>query len=259
MQHSSSEKALAAERLARLRDLVRARRVMRLQEICRALAVSTATARRDLEELERRGELRRVHGGAVSVESRLEEPLFDDKTTLAAREKQHIAAAALARIKAGETIYLDGGSTVLALARLLRDRTNVTVVTNSLRAANELGGAGPRLILVGGELRRLSQTVVGPLTRSVLEELHVDRAFMGTMGFGAEGMTTTDAGEAFTKELVMRRAREVVLLADSSKAGKILFARAGRLEQVQLVITDKRLAPAWAKELTKRGIKVQKV
>jgi len=82
---------------------------------------------------------------------------------------------------------------------------------------------------------------------------------MGTMGFGADGLTTTDAGEAFTKELVMRRAREVVLLADSSKAGKILFARAGRLEQVHVVITDKHLAPEWTKELTKRGVKIEKV
>ena len=259
MTQKAPEKALAAERLDQIRDLVRSRRVIRLQELCREVDVSMATARRDLEELEKCGELRRVHGGAVSVESRLEEPLFDDKTALAAREKQRIAAAALARIQPDETIYLDGGSTVLALAQLLRDRQNLTVVTNSLRAAIELSGAGPRLILVGGELRRLSQTVVGPLTRSVLEELHVDRAFMGTMGLSGEGMTTTDAGEAFTKELVMRRAREVVLLTDSSKAGKILFARAGRLEQVHLVITDKHLAPEWTKELTRRGVKIQKV
>ena len=259
MQHDTPEKALAPERLARLRELVRARRVVRLQEICRELGISTATARRDLEELEQRGELQRVHGGAVSVESRLEEPLFDDKTSRAAREKQHIAAAALELIKPGETIYLDGGSTVLALARLLRERTNVTVVTNSLRAALELAGAGPRLIFVGGELRRLSQTVVGPLTRSILEELHVDRAFMGTMGLTETGLTTTDPGEAYTKELVMRRAREVILLADSSKVGKVSFARAGRLEQVNMLITDKRLDPAWARELAKRGVKIQKV
>ena len=259
MTHAATEKALAAERLAQLHELVLARRVVRLQELCRLLGVSPATARRDLEALEKRGELRRVHGGAVSVESRLEEPLFDDKTSLAAREKQRIAAAALERIQPGETIYLDGGSTVLALARLLRDRTKVTVVTNSLRAASELAGAGPRLLLVGGELRRLSQTLVGPLTRSVLEELHVDRAFMGTMGFAEQGLTTTDVGEAFTKELVMRRAREVVLLADSSKAGKVLFARAGRLEQVQVLITDKQLDADWGRTLARHGVKVIKV
>ena len=77
MTQQAPEKALAAERLDRIRDLVRARRVIRLQELCREVGVSMATARRDLEELEKRGELRRVHGGAVSVESRLEEPLFD--------------------------------------------------------------------------------------------------------------------------------------------------------------------------------------
>jgi DeoR/GlpR family transcriptional regulator of sugar metabolism len=258
MTHQAPEKVLAAERQGRIRELVRARRVVRLQELCRELGVSMATTRRDLEELEKHGDLRRVHGGAVSLDTRLDEPLFDDKTALAAREKQRIAAAALDLIKPGATIYLDGGSTVLALARLLRDRTNLTVVTNSLRAAIELGGAGPRLILVGGELRRLSQTVVGPLTRSILEGLHVDRAFMGTMGFGAEGLTTTDAGEAFTKELVMRRAREVVLLADSSKAGKIMFAQAGRLEQVHVLITDKKIDAEWAKTLAKHGVKVVK-
>ena len=80
MQHETLEKALAPERLAQLRELVRARRVIRLQEICRELGVSTATARRDLEELEKRGELRRVHGGAVSVESWLEEPLFSSSS-----------------------------------------------------------------------------------------------------------------------------------------------------------------------------------
>jgi len=259
MTHEGPGKALAAERLDRLRALVRARRVVRLQELCRALGVSPATARRDLAELEKSGELRRVHGGAVSVESRLAEPLFDDKTALAAREKQRIAAAALALIKPGETVYLDGGSTVLALARRLRDRTHVTVVTNSLRAAIELAGAGPRLILVGGELRRLSQTVVGPLTRALLEELHVDRAFMGTMGVTPDGLTTTDPGEAYTKELVMRRARAVVLLADSGKIGKVSFARAGRLEQVDVLITDRRLDAARAKALAQRGVKVLKV
>jgi len=259
MAHDPTEKALAAERLGRLRELVRARRVVRLQEVCRELDVSTATARRDLAELEQCGDLRRVHGGAVSVESRLAEPLFDDKTARAAREKQRIAQAALQLIRPGETIYLDGGSTVLALARLLRDRTQVTVVTNSLRAAIELAAAGPRLLLVGGELRRLSQTLVGPLTRSLLEELHVDRAFMGTMGLTPEGLTTTDPGEAYTKELVMHRAREVVLLADHSKFDKVLFARAGRLEQVQVLITDKKLDAAWARALSQHGVKVQKV
>lgn len=248
---------LAPQRQDALRALVRERGVIRLDDLCRELKVSPATARRDLDQLERVGAIRRVHGGAVSVDSRLDEPLFDDKTSLAAKEKLRIAEAALAFVADGETIYLDGGSTVLGLARLLRERTNLTVVTNSLRAAHELAGHGPRLILIGGELRRLSQTMVGSLTRLVLHELHLDKAFMGTIGLAPkEGMTTTDPSEAFTKELVMRQARQVILLADSSKAGKVAFARAGSLDEVDVLITDAKLDKQFARELAEKKIKL---
>ncbi len=257
---NGNHKELAPRRHDNLRELIRGSGVIRVEEICRRLRVSPATVRRDLNQLETAGAIRRVHGGAVSVESRLDEPLFDDKASIAAREKNRIAEAAMKFVETGDTIYLDGGSTVLEFARLLRERKNITVVTNSLRAAHELAGRGPRLILIGGELRRLSQTIVGPLTRFTLQELHVDKAFMGTIGFTMrEGLTTTDPSEAFTKELVMSRARQVILLADSAKAGKVSFARAGRLENVHVLITDKQLDKDFAKELTKTGIKLIKV
>jgi DeoR/GlpR family transcriptional regulator of sugar metabolism len=257
---NGNQKELAPRRLDNLRELIRGQGVIRIEEICRQLRVSPATVRRDLDELEKAGAIRRVHGGAVSVESRLEEPLFDDKASMAAQEKHRIAEAALQFVAPGDTIYLDGGSTVLEFAHRLHDRTNLTVVTNSLRAAHELAGRGPRLILIGGELRRLSQTMVGPLTRFVLQELHVDKAFMGTIGLALkEGMTTTDPGEAYTKELVMSQARQVILLADSGKAGKVAFARAGHLEKVHVFVTDKQLDKHFAKELAKKGIKLVRV
>jgi DeoR/GlpR family transcriptional regulator of sugar metabolism len=257
---NGNQKELAPRRLDNLRELIRGKGVIRIEEICSQLRVSPATVRRDLDQLEESGAIRRVHGGAVSVESRLEEPLFDDKASIAAREKHHIAEAALQFVEPGDTIYLDGGSTVLEFAQLLHDRTNLTVVTNSLRAAHELAGRGPRLILIGGELRRLSQTMVGPLTRCVLRELHVDKAFMGTIGLSLkEGMTTTDPGEAYTKELVMSQARLVILLADSGKAGKVAFARAGGLENIHALVTDKQLDKHFAKELTRKGIKLVRV
>ena len=255
-----NHKELAPRRLDNLRELIRGKGVIRVEEICSQLRVSPATVRRDLDQLEEAGSIRRVHGGAVSVDSRLEEPLFDDKASIAEREKYHIAQAALQFVEAGDTIYLDGGSTVLEFAQLLHDRTNLTVVTNSLRAAHELAGRGPRLILIGGELRRLSQTMVGPLTRCILQGLHLDKAFMGTIGLTLkEGMTTTDPGEAYTKELVMSQARQVILLADSGKAGKVAFARAGGLERIHTLITDKQLEKNFAKELARRGIKLVRV
>jgi len=249
------QKALAPQRWDNLRALIRDNGVNRVEDLCRRLRVSAATVRRDLDLLERSGAIRRVHGGAVSAESRLDESLFADKTALAVREKRCIAGAALKFIEPGDTIYLDGGSTVLELARLLGERSNLTVVTNSLHAAHELAGRGPRLIVIGGELRRLSQTLVGPLTRLLLQELHLDKAFMGTIGFALkEGLTTTDPSEAFTKQAVMAQARQVIVLADSSKAGKVSFASAGRWASVHVLITDK--PPAFAGALVHKGVKI---
>jgi DeoR family transcriptional regulator, fructose operon transcriptional repressor len=250
-----NQKALAPQRWHDLRTLIRERGVIRIEDLCRVLKVSAATVRRDLDQLERAGSIQRVHGGAVSVENRLEEPVFAEKTARAVREKRRIAEAALKFVEPGDTIYLDGGSTVLELARLLRERNNLTVVTNSVQAAVELAVRGPRLILVGGELRRLSQTLVGPLTRLILQELHLDKAFMGTIGFSLkDGLTTTDPSEAFTKELVMEQARQVIVMADGSKAGKVSFACAGRWEQVHVLVTDRPFN--FGKQLASKGIRI---
>lgn len=251
----SVTKDLAPRRHERLCQIVREEYVVRVEDLARQLRVSSATVRRDLEQLESLGEVRRVHGGAVGIESRLDEPLFDVKTSIAAREKQRIARAALTFIQPNDTIFLDGGSTVLELARLIKDRMNITVATNSIRAALELAARGPRLILIGGEFRRLSQTLVGTLTRFTLDGLHLDKAFMGTIGITLEeGLTTTDPNEAYTKELVMRHAREVYLLADHSKIGKVSFSQAGLLERVGVVITDNPVDRKFAQRLRKRGV-----
>ena len=252
-----SPKDLAPERQKQLREIIRQKGVARVEELCKLLSASAATVRRDLQQLENDGRIRRVHGGALSLESGLEEPLFDDKASIAPIEKRRIANGALALIRAGDTIYLDGGSTLLELARLLVERVDVTVVTNSLRAAVELSGRGPRLILVGGELRRLSQTTVGPLTTALLKELHVTTAFMGTIGVTLDkGLSTTDPDEAFTKQYVLSTADSVVLLADSTKLGRASFAKAGDWDDVDVLITDKKADMKFVRIARKKGLKV---
>jgi DeoR/GlpR family transcriptional regulator of sugar metabolism len=248
---------LAARRRQRLVLLVESRGAARLEELSAALGVSQATVRRDLNAVATAGRLRRVHGGAVSVDERVDEPHFDVKAAAAAPEKGRIAARAVELLAPGDTIYLDSGSTVLAVARLLRGWTRLTVVTNSLPVATELVGRGPRLIVIGGELRATSRALVGPLTRLLLDELHVDRALMGTYALSLEdGLTTTDPAEAYTKQLVASRAREVILLADSSKVGTRSFVRAGRLADVDIVITDTGIDPKTVRTLTRRGVRV---
>ncbi len=248
---------LAAMRRERLADLVATRRAARLEELSAVLGVSTATVRRDLNALAAAGRLRRVHGGAVAADQRLDEPHFDVKAAAAAEEKARIATRAVELLAPTDTVYLDSGSTVLAAARLLHGWSRLTVVTNSLPVAAELVGRGPRLIVVGGEVRATSRAIVGPLTRLLLESLRVDRALMGTYAFSLDdGLSTTDPAEAYTKELVMGRAGEVILLAHSSKAGTRSFVQAGRLEQVDVLVTDTGLDRRTARALARRGLRV---
>ncbi|NQU41093.1 MAG: DeoR/GlpR transcriptional regulator [Lentisphaerae bacterium] len=236
---NNHSKDLAPERLDKIAQILRERHVVRVQELCDSMAVSPATIRRDLTEMESRGLIRKVHGGAVSVDPRLEEPLFDEKAAVNADEKHRIARAALELISPTDTVFLDGGSTILVLAGMLSEMKQLTVVTNSLRIASALSGSGPRVIVVGGELRSLSQTFVGPLTGLMLKNLNVDTAFMGTIGLSAaKGLTTTDPREAYTKQQVMENAHRVVLMADSSKLGAISFIGFGRIDDVDTLITD---------------------
>ncbi|MDA1044120.1 MAG: DeoR/GlpR family DNA-binding transcription regulator [Verrucomicrobia bacterium] len=251
---------LAAERHEKIRSLITERGTLRVDELADLLTVSFATIRRDLLELDRRGYIKRVHGGAMSVHKRVVEPLFDDKTNIASQEKNVIAATAVQYIDPRDTVYLDGGSTVLCLARLLQERQDIKVVTNSLRVASLLAVGGPQLILIGGNLRRLSQTFVGPLTAGVLSELHVDKAFMGTIGLSLDaGLTTTDVDEAFTKKLVMRRATQVLLLADSTKVGKVAFAHAGDISEIDVLITDTGLDAATRESIEHYHVDVVRV
>jgi DeoR/GlpR family transcriptional regulator of sugar metabolism len=193
----------------------------------------------------------------VWVAGELDEPGFNDKTALAAEEKAKIAEAALQFVGPADAVFLDGGSTVLELARLLRGRNRVTVVTNSLEVVKVLAEGGPTVLATGGEFRRLSRTFVGSLTKPFVETLHVDTAFMGTIGLARDGgLTTTDPREAYTKSLILQRARRVVLLADSSKIGKTSFVRFGSLNDVDVVVTDGGAPESDLRAFRKAGVKV---
>lgn len=248
---------LAPQRRARLLSIVDSRRAARLEELSAALGVSVATVRRDLDELAAAGHVRRVHGGAVAVETRPVEPHFDVKAAEAAEQKERIAARAVDLLEPDDTVYLDSGSTVLAAARLLHGWDRLTVVTNSVPVLVELAGRGPSLVVVGGEYRATSRALVGPLSRHLLDQIHVNRALIGSFAVSLEdGLTTTDAAEALTKALAMTRATQVVLLADSRKLGTRSFVHAGRLDAVDVLVTDTGLDDRTARALARRGIEV---
>ncbi|MBN2449677.1 MAG: DeoR/GlpR transcriptional regulator [Lentisphaeria bacterium] len=251
-----ASRLLQAEREARVLELLSGTPGRTIHELADALSVSSATVRRDLSEMEQRGLLTRVHGGATLTPRRHVEPLFTAKEGENRSAKEGIARAAEGLVADHDTLYLDGGSTVLLLARLLAQHRGLTIVTNSLMAAWTLMEADHRLILVGGEFRGLSRTLVGPLTEHVIGALTVSKAFMGTMGLTVgEGMTTTDVNEAFTKQQIMARAATVVLLADHSKMGVPSFARSGSLDDIDVLVTD-RIDPSFREQLETHGVQV---
>jgi len=257
MRKDISHRLLTTEREQLILGHLRESEVATVAELCQALSVSEATVRRDLQSLQARGYLERIHGGAsLKPQPRENEPIFTAKESKFTKEKQRIAARALELIQPNDIIYLDGGSTVLCLARLLEDKPPLTIVTNSLMAAAILMESKHHLVLTGGEFRAISRTLVGPLTVHVLQNLTIDKAFMGTFGLSQNsGLTTTDFNEAFTKKQIYTRARQVILLADHSKMGASSFANSGALSDINLLITDA-ISDQFRQRLEENGVQI---
>jgi DeoR family transcriptional regulator, fructose operon transcriptional repressor len=238
----------------------RARRDGRIEVAMLAteLAVTTETVRRDLTDLEHRGLLRRVHGGAIPVERLRSEPDVAERAVRHAEEKARIASAALAELPAGGTVILDAGTTTGALAGLLPNDRPLTVVTNAVTIALTVSTrSNIELHLVGGRVRSRTLATVDDRALRSLDDLTVDVAFVATNGLTvARGLTTPDPAEAAVKRAMVRSGRRVVLLADHSKLGQDHFVRFAELRDVDLLVTDVGIDPRDRDVLVAAGLEV---
>lgn len=248
----------AAERQQRI--LAQAREAGRVEvaSLAESLGVATETVRRDLTALERRGSLRRVHGGAIPVERLELEPTLATRSTRLPDVKRRIAARVLDELPTGGTVLLDAGSTTHAVVQLLPPDLDLTVVTNSVAAAATLSThPGVTLYLLGGRVRGITGAAVGEWATVALDGLVVDVAVLGTNGFSAtRGLTTPDQAESLVKAAMVRCARRVVVATDSSKAGDDHLHRFARLDEVDLLVTDTDLSDDVAAELRAAGPEV---
>lgn len=224
--------------------------------LAEALGVSGATIRRDLQTLSRDQRLVRVHGGAVSREATDELPA-QVKAGRRHPEKQRIGRAAAELVADGAVIGMTGGSTAMELARALTDRRDITIVTNAIDIAAELvGRPSTRLVVIGGLVRQ-SAEAVGPAAEAMLSQYHLDVAFIGVDGLSSEdGCTTYDEMEAQTDLAFLRRARRTVVIADSSKLGKVTFARISPISEVHDVVTNSDADPEQLAALRRAGVRV---
>lgn len=245
----------ASERHRAILDLIVTRDAS-VEELVIALGVSEATIRRDLTTLANERRLVRTYGGATAlIGSHEPEASLDERKSAQRDQKEAIARAAAAHVHDGDTVLLDGGTTCAALARHLGSRLDLKVVTNNLLALMTLANApGVHLTLIGGDLRTSSMSTLGPLAELSLSRLSVDKAFLGADGVVAEfGLCEATAEQAYLKDCIIRRAAQIIVLADADKLGRARQQHWTPIERDWRLITSSaadqmRLAPFKALE-----------
>lgn len=222
---------LAEERFAMILDLLAQKRSATVLELCDALDASESTIRRDLTQLDRQGLLKKVHGGATLVGRTVlaDEPPMAAREEQSVEEKRLIARAAAAMITEKDFIFLDAGSTTLALAAALEGPAlQAAYVTNGIAHARILVQKGCRTYLPGGQVRPITEAITGPETLAALQHYNFTKAFMGANGVSpAEGFTTPDPEEASIKTAALQRARERWFLVDNTKFDMVYSAVIG--------------------------------
>jgi DeoR/GlpR family transcriptional regulator of sugar metabolism len=226
-------------------------------EIVEKFSISEATARRDLEALASQGKAQRVHGGVISAEQAPPELPILQRENEQAEEKSRIGRAAASLVAHQETIFLGSGTTVLGMARHLRDRKQLTVITNSLPVLNALVGLKEiTVISLGGMLRESELSFIGYITEQALAEVRVDKVFMGARGLSLEhGLTNDYLPETLTDRAILKIGREVILLADHSKINRASAALLAPLNAMNMLVTDTQADKKFLQALKKQGIK----
>lgn len=229
----------ASQRREQIKRLTSVRGLVNVEQLAESFDVTPSTIRRDLSLLTERGGLARTYGGAIATGHDREASL-GQRARMAPVQKEHIARLAATFVADGETVILDAGTTTGKLARRLRGRDGLTVVTNGLTTITELADAeGVNVICLGGDLRHISQGFVGPLAEFCLARLTADRAFLGADGLDARlGICEASPVQTRLKELMMDHARDVYVLADSSKLGGRPFDAWAPLDRPWTLITD---------------------
>src|SRR6478735_8840417 len=233
---------LARQRQAFILDRVREDGAVRVADLVRELGVSDMTVRRDLEILDERGLIEKVHGGATSIAgSAVFEPGFAVKSSLQQAEKDAIADAAVGLAEPGMAVAVSAGTTTYALAQRLANVPGITVVTNSIQVADVLYRAGrpDQTIILTGGVRTPSDALVGPFAVAALRTVHVDLVFVGVHGMDPHsGFTCPNLLEADTDRALIDAGRRLIVVADHSKWGVIGISSIARLDQADILITD---------------------
>lgn len=237
-----------------------------IEELCTSLETSTATIRRDLDDLEQRSMLRRTRGGAISISSLFYEPFkhdssFQDKVETFAAEKRRIAQAAAELVCPGQTVALSGGTTTTEVVRYLKLLRGITIVTNAVNVAMELSSHKEiEVVVTGGHLRGNWFTLVGPVANQAAAMMFSDMMFIGVDGIHSEqGLTCVHPQEAEFLRVLSRQTRKKIVVADHSKLGRVSRWLLCPTREVQMIITDRDATEDMIDPFRQMGIEVKQV
>lgn len=212
-------------------------KVVALENLTQLLQTSESTVRRDLDELEAEGKLRRIHGGAESLHFLQEEESNQEKSIKNVQEKERIARQAASLIRNQEVIFIDAGTTTAFLVEELVS-PQITVVTNSIHHATRLVEKKIPTVIIGGRVKSSTDASIGGVALSQIGQLNFDKAFLGMNGLDGNFFTTPDMEEGAIKRAILENAKESYVLADSSKIGQVSFVKVAALKRAKVITSS---------------------
>lgn len=225
---------LKSERKQVILETVNRDGVVSLDHLSQLLSSSESTIRRDLDELEAKGQLKRVHGGAESLSRLREEESIEQKAIKQVKEKEKIAQKAASYVQDGEIIFIDAGTTTQLLIDAL-PQLNIRVVTNSIHHAAKLVDRGFETIVIGGLVKAITDASVGGVALNQIGNLNFDKAFIGMNGVDEDYITTPEMEEGAVKRAILDNASKTFVLADKSKLGQTSFVKVAPIKRVSII------------------------
>ncbi len=255
----TNKRSSTVERRKSILNLIGETGQVLVHDLSKEFKVSEVTIRNDLEQLEKKNMLIRARGGAIKTEGRVGiDHQLSDKDKLHYEEKARIGKRAAQLISANDTIIIDSGTTTMEVAKNLGHLSDVTIICNALNIVSQLIQLNSiNLIIPGGYLRKNSLSLVGPLAEKNLQNLYVDKVFIGVDGFDTRhGIYTPNIEEAYFNEIMIKISKEVIVVCDSSKFLRRSFAYICGISKIHCVITDSGIQEEDKKRLEDAGIKV---
>lgn len=254
------KKSLTAERYkVIIRELEMKNKIV-VVDLAIKLNVTPETIRKDLSALEEKKKLRRIHGGAIQYFGVIKEPHFNKKVGIFHLQKKMIGEAAATFIMDGDLVALDVGTTTFQIASSIKDVKNVTIVTNSLAAAELLNNRienrlfDGKVIVLGGISNPLQRSISGSITNKLLEQFYFDKTFISCGGISMDGICDFNVDEASASSIMMKRSRQVYVVADSSKLNQRALFNIGPFSAIDCLITDQKMPIDWLKDPVLRDV-----